>query len=334
MKVFFKVLKWTGITIGSLLLLLVVAGLGFRLLGPGPKGPTGELIDINGVQMHINCSGEKNELPTVVVEAGGGMTGDFYYWLSEGLKDSLRVVRYDRAGLGYSDYSGASRDAETVARELHALLEAAGEQPPYILAGHSLGGPYIRVFAQLYPKEVTGLIFLDSSHPEQVERMDLTRRDSKKHKRAITLLSAQAVLCDLGLLSLFERINGPILAGDGLPEEINQHALDYLRNGKYVRGYVDEIKSFHDILDQAGETRNFGTLPIRVFTADAIKRDPAKAPSADADERQATWIQMHQELAQLSTDNKHIFVDANHGTLVSKKENADIICREILQLVD
>lgn len=334
MRIFLKVLKWIGISLGSLLLLIVLTGLGFRLLGPGPQGPTGELIEVDGVQMHINRTGEKSERPTLVVEAGGGMAGDYYHWLSEGLKDSIRVVRYDRAGLGYSDYSGASRDAETVARELHALLEAAGEAPPYILAGHSLGGPYIRVFTQLYPEEVAGLIFLDSSHPEQVERMELTRKDSHKYRKAITLLSVQAILGDLGLLALFESITGPILAGDGLPEEVNQRALDYCREGgKYVRGYIDEIKSFYTILQQAGETKDFGTLPIRVFTADAINREAYKARGLNPDERHAKWVKMHEEIAAMSSDSKHLFIDANHGTIVSKKENAVIICREILELI-
>lgn len=34
--------------------------------------------------------------------------------------------------------------------------------PPYILVGHSMGGPYIRMFTALYPAEVAGLVFIDS----------------------------------------------------------------------------------------------------------------------------------------------------------------------------
>jgi hypothetical protein len=35
-----------------------------------------------------------------------------------------------------------------------------------------MGGPYIRIFRDLYPNEVKGLIFLDSSHPEQWIRLE------------------------------------------------------------------------------------------------------------------------------------------------------------------
>jgi len=72
------------------------------------------------------------------------MATEYYHWLSEGLKDSMRVIRYDRTGIGYSEASNTPRTPETIAHELHQLLEEAGESPPYIMAGHSLGGPYIR----------------------------------------------------------------------------------------------------------------------------------------------------------------------------------------------
>ncbi len=52
-----------------------------------------------------------------------------------------------------------STDAALLQR-LHALLEALGIPPPYILVGHSMGGAYIRLFTALYPREVAGLIFI------------------------------------------------------------------------------------------------------------------------------------------------------------------------------
>jgi pimeloyl-ACP methyl ester carboxylesterase len=32
-----------------------------------------------------------------------------------------------------------------------------------VLVGHSIGGPYIRMFAGLYPGEVAGLVYIDPS---------------------------------------------------------------------------------------------------------------------------------------------------------------------------
>jgi pimeloyl-ACP methyl ester carboxylesterase len=38
--------------------------------------------------------------------------------------------------------------------------------PPYILVGHSFGGPLIRVFADLYPGEIAGLVLVDPTQEE------------------------------------------------------------------------------------------------------------------------------------------------------------------------
>ena len=53
---------------------------------------------------------------------------------------------------------------------LHALLEKAGERPPYVLAGHSYGRMIARLYAMRFPAEVVGLVLIDSSHEDQMRR--------------------------------------------------------------------------------------------------------------------------------------------------------------------
>jgi len=74
-----------------------------------------------------------------------------------------QTVSYDRAGLGQSEPGPKPRSAKQIATELHTALQNAGVKPPYVLVGHSMGGPYVRVFADLYPKEVAGMVLLDPS---------------------------------------------------------------------------------------------------------------------------------------------------------------------------
>ncbi|OJJ17014.1 hypothetical protein BKI52_30315 [marine bacterium AO1-C] len=330
MKFFLKVLKWIGISISSLLVLIIMAGLAFRLFGPQQHPPLGELIDIGGFKLHINRTGEKNNQPTLVIEGGAGSSSEYYHWLSEGLKNHMRVVRYDRAGIGYSDASNTSRDPETIARELHTLLEKTGEAPPYILAGHSMGGPYIRVFAQLYPSEVVGMVFLDATHPEQVERGGAPKKSSFKFKAVIGIYQALAVLGDLGVIGLYDRFFGPTLAGKGLPDEINQRIPDFLLNGKLVRAYTKEIEQYHYALKQAGKANQFGTIPIRVFTAVELNKKAHKA----AEKSLNKTIQMQKEYTQLSTNGKQLLIDGNHNSIFTRKENATIICKEIIQVLE
>lgn len=327
-RIILKVLKWIGLSVGFLLMLIILAGLCLRLFGPKPQ-PPGKLVDIGGFKLHINSTGEKSNKPTLVIEAGAGLPGGHYYWLSEGLKDSMRVVRYDRAGIGYSDLSNTPRDPKTIGRELHTLLEKAGESPPYILAGHSFGGLFIRVFTELYPDEVVAMVFLDSSHPDQRERLNLP-----PHRDIIWILNTVAVLGDLGVLSLADRTIGPLLPGMGLPEEITDSFLDYSANGKYIRGLIQEEEWEHTVYNQSRETSKFGSLPIRVFTATIRHKEGLQKHGIDPEQYQAEFVKMHGEIVDLSTDGQQMLINGHHNSIYTKKENADIICKEIIQLLE
>ena len=317
MNIILKIFKWIAKSIGLLLALILFAGLIFRLFAPKPE-PPGELVDLGGFKLHINSTGEKSNKPTVVIETGQALPSEHYHWLSEGLKDSLRVVRYDRAGIAYSELSHTPREPKTIAHELHELLEKSGESPPYILVGHSFGGLFIRVFTQLYPEEVEAMIFLDSSHPDQRERLNYP-----KQKDPSLLLNAVAILGDIGVLGLFDRLNGSILSVEDFPDEVNNRFYDYTINGKYYRGYRNEIKWEYSVYDQARETKDFGSLPVRVFTANKKYNGAIANPE---------WVKLQREIAELSSDGQHFLIDGHHNSIYSTKENADIICQEIMKI--
>jgi len=341
MKIIRKVFKWIGISIGSLLMLIILAGLCLRMFSAKPQ-PMGKLVDIGEFKLHINSTGEKNEKPTLVIEGGGGMASEYYHWLSEGLKDSMRVVRYDRAGIGYSDASNTTRDPETIANELHSLLEKAGELPPYIVVGHSLGGPYIRVFTELYPDEVVGMFLLDTTHPDRAARIpSIPKESSLKFKSMIWMYKFQGLLADLGIMMLYDKIMGPIMQRkmEGLPDEINNRTDDFLNDGKYIRTIGKEFEQYHAILERAGKTNDFGSLPVRIFT-DAIGEIPEEvyqnylAKGIDLRETQIKSMMMQEELVSLSTNSKITKLKGNHISIFTKKENADIICKEIISLLE
>ena len=269
MKVFFKVFKWIVKSIGFLLALIVIAGLVVRIFSPKPHKPLGKLVSIGDFKLHINATGEKSHKPTLVIEGGSGTATEYYHWLSEGLKDSMRVVRYDRAGIGYSDECITPRDPETIAHELHQLLEKAGESPPYIMAGHSLGGPYIRVFTELYPGEVEAMFLLDATHPKRVERItSIPKESSWRHKLFMGTQRVQPILADMGILMLYDLMFGPSFGREmeGIPDEMNSRSVDFLINGKYARAVVEEMAYYYSCLERAGRVTDFGELPIRVFT--------------------------------------------------------------------
>ena len=49
-----------------------------------------------------------------------------------------------------------------ILRDLHALLQAAEVPGPYVLAAHSLGGLFARLYASTYPDDVVGLVLVDA----------------------------------------------------------------------------------------------------------------------------------------------------------------------------
>jgi pimeloyl-ACP methyl ester carboxylesterase len=82
-----------------------------------------------------------------------------------------RVCSYDRANLGQSDPAEGPRTAQDAADDLSAMLAPAKETGPYILVGASFGGHIVRLFAAQHPGEVAGIVLVDASHEDQVERM-------------------------------------------------------------------------------------------------------------------------------------------------------------------
>ncbi len=151
---------------------------------PAASEPTGDftgLIDIGGRSMYLEGHGSGE--PTVVLVTG--YRASSRYWtddllhpdaprkmVMEGVAEFARVYSYDRPGTyaeikndifpSRSDAIAQPRTAPDVVAELHATLQAAAVPGPYVMAAHSLGGLFARLYASTYPDEVVGLILVDA----------------------------------------------------------------------------------------------------------------------------------------------------------------------------
>lgn len=123
-------------------------------------------VDAGANSWRIAQRGEHG--PTVVFEAGAGGPLEAWVLVQPVVSRFAHTLSYDRAGNGQSRKGAPPRDARNVAHELQSLLQHAGVAPPYILVGHSLGGPYIRMFADLYPSEVSGLVLVDPTQEDLI----------------------------------------------------------------------------------------------------------------------------------------------------------------------
>ena len=130
---------------------------------PPPYVPQGQRHDIGGRSLYLDCRGAGS--PTVVLEAGSGSDSGTWSAVHDSVASVTRTCAYDRAGRARSD----PRDPHTLrdaTRDLRALLHVAGEQPPFVIAGHSLGGAYARIFGATFRDEVVGIVLVDSFDPD------------------------------------------------------------------------------------------------------------------------------------------------------------------------
>src|SRR5262245_6803540 len=167
-------LKRIGIGIAGLLVLATVTGSIYEMWTrhrvaaefPAP----GVLVDIGGRRIHLDCRGTGT--PIVVFESGLDMYGSLSWsTVQDAVAQTPRACSYCRAGVMWRGRSGGPRNGTEVANDLHAALQAAHENGPYVLVGHSLGGPYIMTFAKRFGGDVAGLVFVDASHPDQQEKI-------------------------------------------------------------------------------------------------------------------------------------------------------------------
>ena len=100
--------------------------------------PPGKLVDLGGRKLHINCSGRGPA--TVIVENGASSFSIDWELVRPKVAETTRVCVYDRAGYGWSDPTPKMDWAEDVVQDLFAGLRKAGEHPPFVLAGQSIGG--------------------------------------------------------------------------------------------------------------------------------------------------------------------------------------------------
>ena len=151
---------WIAPALGTVAIALAIASPSKAQVDQPIVAP-GKLVDIGGYRIHLWCTGPASpQKPTIVLSAGGGDFATDWSLVQRPLSDSLRVCSYDRAGYGWSEPGPYPRSFRQEAFELHKLLELAGEPRPYLLVGHSIGAFVVRVFAESYRDEVSGVVLV------------------------------------------------------------------------------------------------------------------------------------------------------------------------------
>jgi pimeloyl-ACP methyl ester carboxylesterase len=271
----------------------------------------GRLIDVGDHKLHINCTGTGS--PTVVLEPGLGEPSTAMAWIAPAVAKTTRVCVYDRAGRGWSQAASGPEDGVETATDLHTLLRQAGEQGPFVLAGHSAGGIYVLNFAHRYPDDVAGVVLLDSMHPEQYSRISGWPTFYEAFRRYTGVLPA---LTRLGF--------GRILysgAYAGLPARARDEERAFLATPRNSRSIRDEFSRLRTAMKQAGALHTLGDKPLMVLTA---RRDA-----------QGGWSAAQDDLARLSTNSTHrVLGNATHSMMTEDRATAAKSSQAISDVVD
>jgi thioesterase domain-containing protein len=253
----------------------------------------GRMVDVGGHRLYLACSGTGS--PTVVLENGLGEDMPSWAWIVKDVARDTRVCVYDRAGQGWSESAAGPQDGVQVAADLHTLLERAGVPGPYVLAGHSVGGTYALTFAARYPRQVAGMVLLDSSTPKQFTALPDYRAVYSNARRLSALLPP---LARVGLLRL--------AAGGGfggLPPQARSQELAQAVTAREASSQGAEWAELPTVFAQAQALTSLGGKPLIVVTAGFGQ--------------QAGWAVAQQHLARLSSNSvQRTVAGADHTALL------------------
>lgn len=287
--------------------------------------PPGRLVDIGGRRLHVQTQGKGS--PTVVISAAGAAAPLDWTNVLPAVAEFANVCLYDRAGSGWSDLDGGPRTSRHIGEELRRLLETAGIPGPYVLVGHSIGGIHMRTYTGMFPDDVVGLVFIDSSHEEQLERLPAANRTSLEGQ--IRVLKIAAAIAPFGGVRLFGTLGlgAQLLNFEFLEPELreNARAILYWSN---LGDLADELGAVPETMEQAkGLARPLRDMPLAVVTAGSDDN-----PAFRREGVREVWFKLQEELAALSTNSKHVV--AEKSTHYIQEDEPELVIDAIRWVVE
>jgi pimeloyl-ACP methyl ester carboxylesterase len=294
------------------------------------------MIDIGGRRLHVHVDGDGPA--RVLLEAGLAATSVSWALVVKRVAEFATVITYDRAGLGWSDPAPHPSTARNAARDLAAMLDRIECHGPLILVGHSFGGLIARVFQQLHPGRVAGLVLVDPVCRAEWRDPDEARRRSLAHGVALSrrgewLARLGVVRAALSLLlrgsrtmpkllarasarrgaELTERLTGEV---GKMPRELWPVVASHWSRPGSFRTMASALENLPVSVSQLDETQTLGNLPVVVFSAG----------NANAEARRE-----HEDDARLSTKGEHRVVDgARHWIQLDAPEAIVAAIRGVL----
>ncbi|MDF2834537.1 MAG: alpha/beta hydrolase [Paenibacillus sp.] len=313
----------TAMYVFGILAVLLLIGAAYQWYGSAEDkknyAPAGKRYEVAGGNMHLYTEGAGDV--TVVFASGWGTANPYadFYPLYEALNPHVKIAVYDRFGYGYSDATDRKRDIDSIVDEIHELLQASGQKPPYVLAGHSLGSLEAIRYAQRFPEEVQGILLIDGGSPEYY----------RSSTELVLIPWTYAGLRTTGLLRVLYRFDG---FEDWVNDQSNEQKLlpeplkelnrlsALLKAGN--RNMTDELRQSRENAEVVLQGKKPLDIPITVLTADYLGKlddDPS-------------WKVSQAALPTWSASGKQVVVkDSSHYIHAYRP---DVVVEELLKLTE
>src|SRR5215210_1375851 len=261
--------------------------------------------------------------PTVVMDSGIG--GGVLDWQTVQPKVAkfARVCSYDRSGLGWSESGPKPRTSPRIVEELHALLENAGVGGPYVLVGHSFGGANAQLYAAEYPKEVAGMVLVDSALDLRVLDKDL--RDAAEGAAPSPLILKVLVALCIGRLSP-EPVGSP-----EPPEGLERERNALYGSTRHLYAAFDESATINEsVAEVADAAPSLGEKPLIILSAGA--RQYPGFTKGEAKRFDEQFNKFEAGLQDLSENSK--LVVAKNSAHYIQFDRPELVVDAIRQVVD
>jgi pimeloyl-ACP methyl ester carboxylesterase len=297
---------------------------------------SGRWVDIGrGCRLYLLEKGSGG--PTVLFESGIAATNLNWCRIQETVAQFTRTASYDRGGLGWSSPAGTARTPANIAIELHAMLEAAGIKPPYVLVGHSFGGLVMRRYALLYPEDVAGVVLIDPMRCEEWPPLDPTKQATIDRGARLTGFAIPIAQCGLARLAVTSllcrsgRLSGILAgaAGDGgrhvlgrvkdevskMPREVWPMVAAHWSRPSYYAGMCSHVEAVPDTVREMQDADPIQGIPVTLLT-------PAKASPLGKESLQRIGDNVQQVIAPASAhwihlDQPDLVVDSIRGMVMA-----------------
>ncbi|WP_070012848.1 alpha/beta fold hydrolase [Streptomyces abyssalis] len=308
----------TGVTIAGFL----AAMRRMRATDPWPHGKV--LTTRHGNELHYNERvSEDTKAPVLVFGTGMISTTEHFGWITDKLveESDYGIISYSRAGYGPSKRrsTGTYTLQESVDDLIDLVRNGVAADRDVYLVGHSLGGEIGRRAALELGDRIRGVIYLDSSHPDELTRSKQQQEAADRLKDGLNMFTRSL---QTGLGATLVR---PKWVHD-LPAEVRSRAFAQYADSRLWRAGMREWDATEDDFRRfSGDLPAVGAHALVLSAQRTVDRDPEQ-------------LLMHNELGAAHRGEgrvvrNSVIEGADHDTMLTDARLGGDVGRRILDFL-